>query len=343
MALGNDFFPDWRPPWQWPAQAQRMSWWLAMCVGLGVTSPLWLTHWQTWTEAQALAEKTLQQQEDTRIHQQRSAQLQRQLAQEASHQTQTLDSADPTQAVLRALMLAAQTHHLDVSHLSLDAPSRSAALQALSMQHLPVHVQLQGAGTAWLTWWAQWPTWAPGAVASSLQVKTEPAGGVTVQLKLLLPQRASPRPRAWPLASLAETLHQAATDPFSADDWAEIQWRHAQQHPSFVAWVAPERQRARQPLEAFARERLHYVGWVSDGGVAQALVQVRDAAHDKPSVTPRVGDTVYRVAVGGYVGQNWGRVFMVTPQGLGVRELVRSPDGVWSARRVVLPLEGGGP
>lgn len=334
---------DWRHPWQWPIQAQRVWWCVAVCVGACAASPWWLAHWQVWTDAQTLAEKISQQQDETRIHQQRIANLKQQLAQEVNDFAKASDGAGHTEAVTRALIASARTHQLEVSRLSLDPLEQPAALHALSLQHLPVHLQVQGVGKDWLRWWAQWPAWAPAASVSSLSVTTGPADSVVVQLKLLLPQRSETTHKDWTLAAMTNPSGDASNDPFSAEDWTQIQLRHAQQHPSFVTWAEPERRRVRQPLEAFARERLRYVGWVSQGGVAHALVQVREETRGNTKFTPALGDTVYRVAVGSYLGQDWGLVSSVTPEHLRVREVVRNPEGVWSARHVVLPLEGLGP
>jgi len=336
---------DWRQPWQWPTSAQRAWWCVAGCVGMCAASPWWLARWQTWADAQALAEKITQQQDDTRRHQQRTADLQKQLTQATLSLAKLPSRVGQAEAVTRGLMASAHTHQLQVSHLSLEALQQPAALQALSLYQLPLHVQMQGAGKAWLNWWAQWPTWAPAATVSSLEVKVAAADAVVVQLKLLLPQGAAPLDQDWALAgglhpTQGAPHHEGRHDPFSADDWARLQLNHAQQHPSFETWVASERQRVREPLEAFARERLRYVGWVSQGTGVQALVQVREDASGSSKTTPRLGDTVYRVGVGSYLGQDWGRVSTVTPEHVHLRELVRDPEGVWSARQVALPFEG---
>jgi Tfp pilus assembly protein PilP len=161
-----------------------------------------------------------------------------------------------------------------------------------------------------------------------------------VQLALLLPHDAKPVQESWLLAGVAKLPDG---NPFSTDDWEGQQLRHAQQHPSFTTWVEPERHRLREPLEGFARERLRYVGWVSQGKGVQALVQVREDGSSSAKAIARLGDTVYRVGPGGYLGQDWGRVSHVTPEQVHVRELVRDPEGVWSARHVTLPLESGTP
>lgn len=327
---------DWRQPWRWSSPAQRVWWCVVLGVGVCAASPWWLASYMAWADAQALAQKVSQQQDETRIYQQRIATLKEQQAQEAKHFSEVSRSMDHAEAVTRALMLSAQAHQLQVSHLSFGALQQPASLRPLSLQHLPAQVHMQGAGMAWLNWWAQWPTWAPGAFVSSLDVKPGAADHVVVQLALLLPHDAAPVQRSWALAG-ATTPSDA--DPFSPDAWASQQLRHAQQHPSFATWVEPERHRLREPLEAFARGSLRYVGWVSHGAGVQALVQVREDVSSSTKAIERLGDTVYRVGPGGYLGQDWGRVSHVTPEQVHVRELVRDPEGVWSARHVTLPLE----
>lgn len=333
---------DWHQPWGWPVRAQRVGRWVAVLMGFFALSPWWLTSWQAWVDAQTLTENVAQQQKDTRTHQQRTAQVTQQLTQETALLSKALGGAGQSEAVVRALMASAHAQHLQVSKLSLDQAIPPAASQTLSVHHQPLSVELQGVGAAWLRWLAQWPVVAPGVTVSSLDLKALPAGHVWVQLKLLLPQALEPTQSPWLLAGAMAAPRHAPTDPFNADDWARLQRQHAQQHPSFAMWVAPELHRSPEPLEAFSREHLRYVGWLSQGGVPQALVRVGDEASGNAKLAPLLSGTVYRVGVGGYLGQDMGRVFTVTPEQLSVRELVRHPDGVWSPRHVVLPLEGLG-
>ena len=315
---------------------------LAVLSGACGLSPWWLANWQAWNDAQARAQHTAQQQQDILMHQARIAQMRQQLAQATSRLVSARHGATTGEAVTRALTDAAQTHQLQVSNLMLDPPITPALLHAASMQHVPLHLQLQGTGVAWLAWLGQWAALAPGVTVSSLHLKALPAGGVTVELKVLLPQTPEGVQQPWRLASAAGVASDALADPFSAEEWADIQQRQAQQHPSFAARLGPERKRLREPLEAFARERLRYVGWLSQDGAPQALVRVSEEASAAPKAAPSLGDMVYRVGVGGYLGQEFGRVSHVTPEQLSVRELVRDPDGAWHPRHVVLTLEETG-
>jgi type IV pilus assembly protein PilP len=124
-------------------------------------------------------------------------------------------------------------------------------------------------------------------------------------------------------------------DPFDARTWIQTQTQHAQQHPSYARWVAPELRRTRTHLEALPRERLRYVGRISQDGLHQALLRGAE-----PTSTA-LHAPIYRVAVGDYVGQDFGRVQTIGADQLTLRELVRNAQGVWQPREVILPLEDG--
>jgi len=102
-----------------------------------------------------------------------------------------------------------------------------------------------------------------------------------------------------------------------------------------VRWIAPELQRTRTHLEALPRERLRYVGRISQDGLHQALLRLIEPTSTALHVP------IYRVAVGDYVGQDFGRVQTIGTDQLTLRELVRNAQGVWQPREVTLPLEDG--
>ncbi len=49
--------------------------------------------------------------------------------------------------------------------------------------------------------------------------------------------------------------------------------------------------------------------------------------------------SVHRVPVGGYLGQDFGKVLAVEPDQLVVQELALTPTGEWQTREVRLPLQ----
>jgi Tfp pilus assembly protein PilP len=274
--------------------------------------------------------------------QQRHAQLTQEVAQrqaETSVLVSHLSSDLPKRS--QALTQLAERENLVLSLVDWSMAVPLPALKSVPLQHVPVHVQLQGSWPAWMRWWTQLPEVAPQATLSNLDLQAHPSGGWRAQVVLQMPQR-SPRANVsgssdWQLAGVSsQPLTDAAhADPLDARAWQQTQGLHAQQHPSYARWIVPELQRPRSHLEALPRERLRYVGQISQDGVQQALLRGADvtgAASPAP---------IYRVAVGDYVGQDFGRVQTIAADMLTLRELARDPQGVWQPRDVTLQLEDG--
>jgi Tfp pilus assembly protein PilP len=315
---------------------------LAVVFGALLLAPWWLSAWGTWADAQERAQTLVLTQADLLSAQQRHAQLTQEVAQRQA-ETSLLVSHLSTDLPKRsqALTQLAERESLVLSLVDWSMAVPVPALKAVSLQHVPMHVQLQGAWPAWMRWWTQLPEVAPLATLSNLDLQAQPKGGWRAQVVLQMPQR-SPEPKVsgssdWQLAgldsqALAEVGH---ADPLDARAWQQTQGVHAQQHPSYARWVAPELRRTRSPLEALPRERLRYVGQISQDGVQQALLRLSDANSAVANAS------IYRVAVGDYLGQDFGRVQTIAADKLTLRELARDPQGVWQPRDVALQLEDG--
>jgi type IV pilus assembly protein PilOP len=332
-----------RQPWGWPVFWQRVSLALAIVVGALLVAPWWLSAWDAWSDAQESAQALARTQADIRNAQQRRAQLAQDLAQrlvETSVLVQTVSAELP--AVSQALTHLAERESLSLTLADWSTAVPVSALKKGPLQQVPVHVQLHGTWSAWMRWWTQLPEVAPLATLSRLDLQAQPHGGWRAQVVLHLVQRL-PAPvtqqgsSGWQLAGVPSSPEGEVglVDPVDARAWQHTQSQHAQQHPSYARWIAPELQRTRTPLEALRRERLRYVGQISQAGVQQALLresEVTGAASHAP---------IYRVAVGDYVGQDFGRVQTIAADQLTLRELVRDAHGVWQPRDVTLPLEDG--
>lgn len=318
---------DWRQPWRWPRAFQNVVWVGASVLGALFVSPWWLHSWQAWDEANAAQAKWQAQQDATQT-------LHAQTAQLLQAQTQpALLLADAS--VLTGL---AQQQGLQLSQLGLHKPQQNAAMNALHLQQLPVHLKVQGAWDGWLNWLAQWPTAAPGVTVSSLELKAEPLGGISAQVVAVVVQPMMGE-SAFELSSVNSEA-AAAADPFNAQGWTTSQRAHAEQHPSYTRLVLPELLRPRDALEAFPRERLQYVGHMASGAALEALVKVlpsNGAKKDLPMTS------VYRVRLGQRLGQDFGKVMTVAPDQLLVQELALTPTGEWQTREVRLPLQEAAP
>lgn len=318
---------DERQPWLWPRSFQRVSFFCAAVVGVCLMAPGWLHSWQAWDEANAA-------QTNLRTQQAATQTLRKQIEQwQQTPNRQATLFAD--EAVLTQL---AQAHGLQWSHLGVDKPQHSPALNALHIQTLPVHLKVQGAWGSWRDWLMQWSHSAQGVTVSSLELQAQPHGGISARMVAVLAQSIVVQPEQ----GVAHVNSQEAqpADPFSAARWAHEQRAYAERHPSYARWVAPELQRPKDVLEAFPRERLQYVGQIESLGHVEALVNVLPpVGAKKESQMMRV----HRVRVGRHLGQDFGKVLAIESDHMALQELVWTPTGEWQTRMGHLPLQEAAP
>ena len=314
-------------PWLWPKTYQYALFFGAGVLGVLLLSPWWLHSWQAWDEATEAQAKLMTQQTSIQALRTQTAQLMQ--AQNQPHNS----FADV--AVLNQL---AQKQRLQLSQMGLDKPQQTAALHALQLQQLPVHLKVQGSWDGWLNWLAQWPTAAPGVTVSSLELRADPRGGISAQVLAVAPQSTAAE-STFELSSV-NLEAGSPTDPFSAQAWASAQRAHVEQHSSYARLVAPELLRPRDLLETFPRERLQYVGQIASKGEVEALVRVLPptAAKKEPQMM-----SVHRVRLGQHLGHDFGKVLAVQPDHLMLQELALMPTGEWQTREVRMPLHEATP
>ena len=314
---------DWRKPEAWPRPIQHASWVLAVVVGFVAVSPFWLLAWQDWRTEKAALTQFEAMLEDTQALDRQSVQMQAR----AEPLPQTFIGASEVSR-------SAHLNGLKPTAVAMDKAMPSASTDTLHVQQWPVHLHVAGAWASWLGWLAQWPTAMPGVTVASLDLRADAHGGVSAQVGLLSPRLLSP---SSPLVQMDKVAQAAPTsrDPFDVKAWQQTQVLHAQQQPSYVLHVAPEMRRPRDPLEAFPRQQLRYVGHVSASVELQALVQVVVADINANVVLPQV----HRVRVGDHLGQDFGQVLRVEKHQIQLRELTADPRGEWQTRQVVMPLE----
>ncbi len=89
--------------------------------------------------------------------------------------------------------------------------------------------------------------------------------------------------------------------------------------------LAPDHNRRREPLEAYALEDLALVGLLGIRGESYALVRSPEGE-------------VHRLRAGSYLGNNHGRIEEVSQRSVRLVELVATGGGGWVERRVQLVL-----
>jgi type IV pilus assembly protein PilP len=95
-----------------------------------------------------------------------------------------------------------------------------------------------------------------------------------------------------------------------------------------AALHAAHRDRPRQALEAFPLEALRMVGTVELRGQTSALV--------------RTDQSLFRVRVGDYMGQNLGQVTAIAADEISLKELVPDGNGGWVERIATMALQEEG-
>jgi type IV pilus assembly protein PilP len=88
---------------------------------------------------------------------------------------------------------------------------------------------------------------------------------------------------------------------------------------------APNTNRRREPLEAFALDQLKMVGTIRNGKLTYALIEA-----DK---------SLFQVKLGNYVGQNYGMITAITETEVKIRETVPDAAGEWVERENSLVLQ----
>jgi type IV pilus assembly protein PilP len=119
----------------------------------------------------------------------------------------------------------------------------------------------------------------------------------------------------------------AAMDPFSNQKLTQALKRDSSQAAANVALIAPELARRKEPLEAFPLDAMALVGSIIKSGQHVALL--------------KVDNLLYQVRVGGYIGQNYGKVTKITETEITLREIVQDAVGEWIERIATIQLQEG--
>lgn len=111
-------------------------------------------------------------------------------------------------------------------------------------------------------------------------------------------------------------------DPFSNQKLAVAVTQADRQSNSLVA---AERNRRKEPLEAYPMDSMSMVGSVTKNGQQYALL--------------RVDNLLYQVKVGDYLGQNYGKITRISETEVTLREVVQDAAGEWIERTGTLQLQ----
>jgi type IV pilus assembly protein PilP len=92
-----------------------------------------------------------------------------------------------------------------------------------------------------------------------------------------------------------------------------------------VDGIRPDLNRRKEALEAYPLDALRMVGTLSRANAVWALIQAPD-------------QTISRVGVGNYIGENYGRVTQVDPSAVQLVELIPNGTGGWMERQASVAI-----
>lgn len=119
----------------------------------------------------------------------------------------------------------------------------------------------------------------------------------------------------------------SALEPFSNQKLTQALKKDSTQTAANVALIAPELARRKEPLEAFPLDTMALVGSIIKAGQHVALL--------------KVDNLLYQVRLGGYLGQNYGKVTKITETEITLREIVQDAVGEWIERVATIQLQEG--
>jgi type IV pilus assembly protein PilP len=93
--------------------------------------------------------------------------------------------------------------------------------------------------------------------------------------------------------------------------------------------LGPDLNRRREPLEAFPLESLRMVGTLEQKKDIYALVKTPD-------------NSIFRVRLGNYMGQNFGRIVAITESSIRLKEIHQGSGGNWEEKDQSLLLQEEG-
>lgn len=146
-------------------------------------------------------------------------------------------------------------------------------------------------------------------------------------------QKSMAKPRVQPLKEPSVFLPQAyeastEMDPFNMLKLTQVLRRETEKNTANTALLTAEQNRRKEELESYPLDSVTMVGSLKKGNQRIALL--------------RVNQLIYRVGVGNYLGQNYGRIVQIEENSIKLREVVQDAAGDWVERMATLDLQEGG-
>ncbi len=143
-------------------------------------------------------------------------------------------------------------------------------------------------------------------------------------------QRSQVKPKIVPVAAPKKFLPQvfipdSGAEPFNGGRLGQTSGPMATPRAPNTALLNPELNRRREPLESVPLDNIRMVGSYNKAGQMVAII--------------KVGNLLYQVKPGNYLGSNYGRIMKVSETQVVVREIVQDATGDWIERPATLQLQ----
>ena len=132
--------------------------------------------------------------------------------------------------------------------------------------------------------------------------------------------RVDPLPQVKPYEPVPYNA-ESQIDPFRPE---RIEVATAGKGAVSTSKLAPDLNRPKEPLEAFALEAIQMLGTITQNKETFALV--------------KAGPNLYRVKKGNYMGQNFGVITSIDDGQIALKELIQDAAGEWMERSSALQL-----
>ena len=128
--------------------------------------------------------------------------------------------------------------------------------------------------------------------------------------------KIKPLPEVKPYLALQYNADNLLNDPF-----------RPRKASTKATGVLPNFNRAKEPMEAYPLESIQYVGHLSKGKLAYALLKTPDSG-------------IQQAKVGNFIGQNYGMITKITDSEVTLKEIVQDDlSGDWIERETIITIQ----
>ena len=137
--------------------------------------------------------------------------------------------------------------------------------------------------------------------------------------------RATTKPYVKPLTEPKQFIPEDYTVGSLMDPYDPLRLTKVLVDESNNSLIGHEKERRKEPLEAYPLDAITMVGSLNKAGTPTALVSVNKL--------------LYQVRIGNYLGQNYGKIIGITETGLQLQELIQDSSGEYVNRVTTLDLQ----